>query len=220
MKSERIITWVLATIVFGSGAVFGQVSRWAMETASVLSAKSIPVSVGAGLFASDTANFAYDTASHRLGLGTTNPLAQIHMTGQTSPQMIVEGIGDNALLKMQPGPGFHYVGVSSTTVDGDDTTILRLTGGGDFGTDRGGMLELHGNESTGAATLRSGGVGPVRLLPGDGDIQWGKPLVALGSGPTATLGETGGDGPTSSSQVGWMRGLDDTGQAIWIPVYK
>lgn len=53
-----------------------------------------------------------------------------------------------------------------------------------------------------------------------GDIQWGKALVALGGGGAATLGTCGGSGPLTTTQNTWMRVLDSTGAAFWVPAWK
>lgn len=220
MKYERIITWALAAIVFGSGAVFGQVSRWAMETASLLSAGSVPFSAGSGLFAGDPSNFSYSVGSHYFGLGTSSPASQLHIAGLSYPQVYVDGQDSNVWVRLQPGPTSTHADITSGTVDNEDSKILMLSGGGAALVSRGAVLELDGNEAGGGASLKSGNGGEILIDPGLGDIRWGKPLVSLGIGPTATLGGTGGDGPTISSQVGWIRGKDSNGEAIWIPAYK
>ncbi len=68
--------------------------------------------------------------------------------------------------------------------------------------------------------LDSKGTGFVRLLSAGADIQWGKPLVALGGGLAPTLGTIGGTGPATAAQNSWMRGVDSTGAAFWVPVWK
>lgn len=52
------------------------------------------------------------------------------------------------------------------------------------------------------------------------DIAWGKALVALGGGAAPTLGTIGGTGPTVAAQNSWMRVVDTTGAAFWVPVWK
>lgn len=60
----------------------------------------------------------------------------------------------------------------------------------------------------------------ILLNPGSGDIRWNKALVALGGGSTATLGTIGGSGPATVAQNTWMRVLDSTGAAFWVPAWK
>lgn len=60
----------------------------------------------------------------------------------------------------------------------------------------------------------------VILSPGTQDIQWAKALVALGGGAAPTLGTIGGSGPATAAQNTWLRLLDSTGAASWIPVWK
>ena len=73
-----------------------------------------------------------------------------------------------------------------------------------------GLLTLQGAGATGNLVLCTGG----------GDIKWGKALVALGGGAAPTLGTIGGSGPTAAGQNTWMRVLDSTGAACWVPVWK
>lgn len=219
------VSLVTLLLVFCAGALFGQGARIVMETATELATRSIPVSAGGGLFVGDT-QFSYDSAAHFLGLGTASPGSTLHISGGSYPQVRIDGLTNdptngNVWLRFMPGGEFRFFDFSAGTVDGADTKVMRLGGGGDVTTDRGAVLELDGNEGGGSATLRAGDSGGfVMLDPGMGDVKIGKPLVALGNGPTATLGATGGTGPTSSAQNSWLRLADSTGQAIWIPVYK
>jgi hypothetical protein len=64
------------------------------------------------------------------------------------------------------------------------------------------------------------GSGNLLLSPNTGDIRWNKALVALGAGGAATLGNTGGSGPATTTQNTWLRLLDSTGAACWVPVWK
>lgn len=62
-----------------------------------------------------------------------------------------------------------------------------------------------------------------RLLIGGvnvNDIIWGKALVALGGGATATLSSIGGSGPTTAGQQFWMRIFDSTNNPFWVPAWK
>jgi hypothetical protein len=60
----------------------------------------------------------------------------------------------------------------------------------------------------------------VQLAPDGGDILWGKALVAMGGGSPATLGTIGGTGPTVAGQNTWMRVIDSSGAAFWVPAWK
>ena len=60
----------------------------------------------------------------------------------------------------------------------------------------------------------------VRHIVNGSDIQWGKALVALGGGAAPTLGTIGGSGPATAAQNTWMRVLDSTGAAFWVPAWK
>lgn len=60
----------------------------------------------------------------------------------------------------------------------------------------------------------------VALSPQGRDVRYGVPLVALGGGVPPTLGTIGGSGPATAGQNGWLRMVDSTGAAFWIPVWK
>lgn len=60
----------------------------------------------------------------------------------------------------------------------------------------------------------------VRTVLEGSDIQWNKALVALGGGAAPTVGTIGGSGPATAAQNSWLRVLDSTGAAAWIPVWK
>lgn len=62
--------------------------------------------------------------------------------------------------------------------------------------------------------------GALRLSSGTADIQWGKALIALGGGSAATLGTIGATGPATAGQNSWVRMLDSTGAACWVPAWK
>jgi hypothetical protein len=52
------------------------------------------------------------------------------------------------------------------------------------------------------------------------DIVWGRPLVALGGGAAPTFGTIGGTGPATAAQNTWMRVVDSTGVAFFVPAWK
>lgn len=52
------------------------------------------------------------------------------------------------------------------------------------------------------------------------DVKWPKANVALGGGAAPTLGTIGGSGPATASQNSWLRVIDSTGAACWLPVWK
>lgn len=52
------------------------------------------------------------------------------------------------------------------------------------------------------------------------DLKWGRALVALGGGAAPTFGTIGGAGPATAAQNAWMRVIDSTGAAFWVPAWK
>lgn len=73
-----------------------------------------------------------------------------------------------------------------------------------------------------ANAVNIGDGGQVNIAAGGAstNIKWGKPLVALGAGGAATLGLTGGSGPTTTTQNSWMQVADSTGVVFWVPAWK
>jgi hypothetical protein len=59
-----------------------------------------------------------------------------------------------------------------------------------------------------------------RIVLGGNDIMWGRALIALGGGAAPTLGTIGGTGPATAAQNTWMRVIDSTGAAFWVPAWK
>jgi hypothetical protein len=94
------------------------------------------------------------------------------------------------------------------SISGGNWERLTLTGtvGGDF---------IIRSQALGTGVVRN-----ILVDPGTADIKWGKALVALGGGAAPTFGTIGGTGPTAAAQNAWMRVLDSTGAAFWIPVWK
>ena len=118
--------------------------------------------------------------------------------------------------------------------DTDVNMILNTKGAGSvfFKSGTGYQLEI---QNTSSATNRvvitgSTGTNGVRIdsssatapikIGGTADIQWGKALVAMGGGSSATLGTIGGSGPATSTQNTWMRVVDASGVAFWVPAWK
>lgn len=79
-----------------------------------------------------------------------------------------------------------------------------------------GDLNLIYLDTTNAVNI--GDTGTLKLV--GTDIQWGRALVALGGGAAPTLGTIGGSGPAAAAQNTWMRILDSTGAAFYVPAWK
>ena len=68
-----------------------------------------------------------------------------------------------------------------------------------------------------------GGTGAIRninLNPGGADIAIGKGLILPQTGGAATLGVIGSPGPATTTQNAWLRLVDATGFAMFLPVWK
>jgi len=58
------------------------------------------------------------------------------------------------------------------------------------------------------------------IAPGKQDVVYGNQLVSLGAVGTVTLGSSGGSGPATLAQNCWMRWVDNSGSAFWVPVWR
>lgn len=52
------------------------------------------------------------------------------------------------------------------------------------------------------------------------DIKWGRALIALGGGAAPTFGTIGGSGPATAAQNTWMKVIDSSGAAFYVPAWK
>jgi len=102
------------------------------------------------------------------------------------------------------------------------TTVTAAAGAGDLVlTNNAG--QVRGVDSGGSTTYALIGIGSsnqVVLGSTSTDIQWGVALVALGGGAAPTFGTIGGSGPATAAQNTWMRVIDSSGAAFWVPVWK
>lgn len=139
-------------------------------------------------------------------------------------------IGSGGGLKVLPGSAGMHLGdatsywASISLGSGTATTgLLRVNHGATFqGRNNAGAANVQlldwGNTATDVLTVGSSGMSQLSLLATD--IKWGKALVALGGGAAPTLGTIGGSGPATAAQNSWMRIIDSTGAAFWVPAWK
>lgn len=82
-------------------------------------------------------------------------------------------------------------------------------------------ITMIGGDGTNKPTISTNGQN-LRIEGGGGatDIEIGKALVALGGGAAPTLGTIGGSGPATAGQNSWLRLADNSGNAMWVPVWK
>lgn len=83
--------------------------------------------------------------------------------------------------------------------------------------------EIQGRNAANSADVRMFALSTsdrVQIAPGGADIQWGGTLIALGGGAAPTVGTIGGSGPATAAQNAWMRVVDSTGAAFWVPIWK
>jgi hypothetical protein len=83
------------------------------------------------------------------------------------------------------------------------------------------LLAVVGADVNAGMDVDSKGGGQLRLNRNSGaDIAWGRALVPLGGGVAPTFGTIGGTGPATAAQNTWMRVIDSTGVAFFVPVWK
>ena len=75
----------------------------------------------------------------------------------------------------------------------------------------------HDIGASGATRPKTGYFGTRVVSP---EFQTTTALVALGGGAGATLGTIGGSGPATAGQNTWLRMVDSTGAAFWVPAWK
>jgi hypothetical protein len=185
--------------------------------------------------AADVPYFLDTAAANNVLIGSNNTV-----TGGTN-----NATGSNTILVGAFSPVFAFAnnitvgnGVARGTVTAKGGTIglsLSSAGGGTVQilTNNSNALQvevLHTSAATSNITLTGSttniptigvaGAGTALNLGGGADLQWGKALVAMGAGGAPTLGTTGGTGPATTTQNTWLRFLDSTGAAAWVPVWK
>lgn len=140
-----------------------------------------------------------------------NDLAcKVKFTNTSACSHVVIG---NAIADTQPflpqGSGGHYVQIGNRQIDTSNLNV------GHFSDEVGYISSSVRVPSWSIATTGEFGVGD-----GTTDVKWRKALVALGGGAAPTLGTIGGSGPQTAGQNSWLKVLDSTGAACWLPVWK
>lgn len=138
----------------------------------------------------------------------------------TSNQLLF-GAGNTTRMWIHPD-GVITIGNATTLAAGAGQVLLN-NNAGLFARNAANTVRLPLINANGSDIIQIGStadVAGIRLEPGTGDIRWGKALVALGGGAGATLGTIGGSGPATATQNTWMRLLDSTGAAFWVPAWK
>jgi hypothetical protein len=83
------------------------------------------------------------------------------------------------------------------------------------------LMAVVGSDVNAGMDIDSKAGGQLRLNRNSGgDIAWGRALIPLGGGAAPTFGTIGGTGPATAAQNTWMRVIDSTGVAFFVPVWK
>lgn len=117
---------------------------------------------------------------------------------------------------------FQFATWGSIAASADGKFVLR-----DNATTAFGMLQFGGATSSFPALKRNSAVLETKLADDSAyathaavAFQTMTALVALGGGAAPTLGTIGGSGPATAAQNTWLRMVDSTGAAFWVPVWK
>jgi hypothetical protein len=204
--------------------VYGVNGNFSAVTVSGLTPGSVIFAGAGGALSQDNANFFWDDANNRLGIGTAAPMATLHVAGTAQ----VDGnttLGDNAavdLVTFNARVGSDVVPSANNMYDlGDDATPLRWRSGY-FGTqvkvgtsvslvagtpDR---LEYSGDgivRTSGYLAVETGGAERLRVTAaGDVVVQ----NQAAGA-PTTVLRVLGGNGGAGATQVVLQAGTGQSG---------
>lgn len=103
------------------------------------------------------------------------------------------------------------------------TTVVATADVGDvvIGPNNGGELRFVNAAGTGTVSaLYVNASNQVVIGIEAADIRWGRDLIALGGGATPTFGTIGGSGPATAAQNSWMKVIDSTGAAFYVPAWK
>jgi hypothetical protein len=133
------------------------------------------------------------------------------INGATSNTVALIGLGSSDQV---------IVGVSSISVIGNVGTLAGASAGDVILANGKAYKSANNASSTTKYLIHMNGSDQVVLAADGGDILWGRALVATGAGGAATLGQVGGSGPATNAQNTWMRVLDSSGAAFWVPAWK
>lgn len=149
-----------------------------------------------------------------VGTGTVTITSPVNITSQTTVTL-----ANTQAFRVQHDaastwPAFAVNTASANPVNG--LVVIASTTGNDV------QVGVLSTDTDNGLRIDAKGAGRLRLnvFTPTGDIQWGRPLVALGGGAAPTLGTIGGTGPATAAQNTWMRLLDSTGAAFWVPAWK
>lgn len=202
-----------ATIVARNNANTANLQFWTMDASDII-------------YFGDDGSFATATKTVLMGVnnligwgGLTSSFPALKRSGTAFQARLAD---DSAYTNISAG-----LFVAQTAFVGPGTTA----GGGDIRLQNGGIFAARNAANSGDVRMLNSD-GSNRVLVGDTtndgglvlqtavDIKWGKALVALGGGSAPTLGTIGGSGPATAAQNSWMRVLDSTGAAFFVPAWK
>jgi hypothetical protein len=210
--------------------VYGVNGDFSTVTVSGLTQGSVIFAGTGGALSEDNANFFWDDANNQLGIGTSSPMATLHVagTGRFDGNLRVDGnttLGDDAAVDrvtLNARVQSDVVPSADNTYDlGENTTPLRWRSGY-FGTQvkvgasvslvaATNELEYTGGDGrisvAGASALRVSTNGAERLrVEGSGDV-----VVQNQAGGTTVLRVLGGGGGTGATQVVLQAGTGQGG---------
>lgn len=210
IRAATVVTDTVTTLNL-AGAVIQASSRLVMPAGSA-GAPGLSSAIGAnsGFFDLDGSTWGW-TSGGFVRAGFSNSTAFIMSTN--APQ--IGWSGNTAIDNINGGV--------LTQASASTWAFQNLTNGCTLsvqGTTTGNRRLTLSHNGTDAFVDNPGGVGNLTLGAGATDIKWGRVLIALGGGAGPTFGTIGGTGPATAAQNSWMRVLDSTGAAFWVPAWK
>lgn len=150
--------------------------------------------------------------------------------------------GSESYIRFQSSTPFYWAfsGTAAVVINqitDDGVNKLQVTGPVSFSTTlsvganpaSSGVVRIPNNQGINARNAaNSANIGLIQLDASDrvvlsssgNDILWNRALIALGGGSVPTLGTIGGTGPAAAAQNTWMRVIDSTGAAFFVPAWK
>lgn len=158
----------------------------------------------------------------RIGVGVANPTADLVVkndkdiaglnSGGTEKSMLRVSSGDKIQVD-RTGLGAYFGGVAFF---GSLTHALSHEVGIPNNTN------YSGGNAAASGTIAIVGIDAsdrILIGPAGTAIRIGLSIIGSGGGSALTFGSTGGSGPTTAAQNGWIKLYDGSGNAFWIPVW-
>jgi hypothetical protein len=205
------------------GGIYTQITNTALTSGLTFLMPGRLVTEFAGVATGSTGVFYYKNVGGPANLGGSfrfsqpialeNSQALWGLATQGRPAVGIIAVDVNNALRISPDGGV-IVGIG-------DLETLGAAVAGDVVLREGTAVRIENNLRDATPRILSmDAANRLELGMDASDIKWGKPVVPLGPLGGATLGTTGGSGPTQAAQSGWLRGVDTNGNAFFVPIWR